>query len=169
MRVNGRPTKRLARVALAVAAVVSLGAAAPSADRLRQIDQAREQVLDDSYQKELPGAEAAAKVATERAARERDAMVDTREYREPAPSRFANILLWGLVIVFGALLALWLVSELARFGGDAELPLEDDDAHARLAAQAQAIIERPLGDADELARRGEFAEAIHTLLLRTLH
>ena len=62
--------------------------------------------------------------------------------------------------------AAWLAAELSRYGGDAELPA-DRARDARIAV-AGAIIERPLEDADELARRGEFAEAIHTLLLRTL-
>jgi hypothetical protein len=65
------------------------------------------------------------------------------------------------------LLAFWIATELSRFGGDAELP-PLDEARARMQAAADAIIERPLGDADELAGRSEFAEAIHTLLLRTL-
>ncbi|HLL20855.1 MAG TPA: DUF4129 domain-containing protein, partial [Kofleriaceae bacterium] len=60
------------------------------------------------------------------------------------------------------------VSELGSSGGDAALPVDDAKAAQRKAVTA-AIIDRPLGDADELAARGEFAEAIHTLLLRTLH
>lgn len=170
VRVNGRLLSRLAIVA-ALAPTPAL--AGPT--RAEQIEQARRQALDDSYQAELPGWGSAEQPA-ERAApldpgrdHRRDDMIDARDHAPARGSPVASTLLWGLVIVFAALLLFWLVSELARFGGDPEVPLEDDAAQARLAAAAAAIIDRPLGDADELARRGEFAEAIHTLLLRTLH
>ena len=148
------------------------GTGAPG-DRAARIERARQQVLDDSYQADLPGwgsGSAAEQARRGPVEREREERIDAREHIDSTGgSRMATVVLWGLVIVFGALIAFWLASELARFGGDAELPLEDDDAQARLQAASAAIIDRPLGDADELARRGEFAEAIHTLLLRTLH
>jgi hypothetical protein len=71
-----------------------------------------------------------------------------------------------MVIVLALLGAVWLASELSKYGGDAELPA--DEPGARAAAIADAVTERPLEDAEELARKGLFAEAIHTLLLRTL-
>jgi hypothetical protein len=99
---------------------------------------------------------------------DRRPMFDARDHEEGgAMSSLMSMLMWGMVIVAGVLLAFWIATELSRFGGDAELP-PLDEARARMQAAADAIIERPLGDADELAGRSEFAEAIHTLLLRTL-
>jgi hypothetical protein len=77
-----------------------------------------------------------------------------------------RVVMWVLVLIVGALGGGWLFGELAR--GSRDATLEDDDARDRMQAAADAIIDRPLGDADELARRGDHAEAIHTLLLRTL-
>src|SRR5438105_11447299 len=76
------------------------------------------------------------------------------------------MVMWGILIVIVVLAAVWIASELTKYGGDAELPA--GESQARMQAAIEAIIEKPLGDADELAMRGEFAEAIHTLLLRTL-
>jgi hypothetical protein len=95
-------------------------------------------------------------------------MVDTRAHGLEGGSSLMTMVLWGLVIVVGVLIVSWLAAELSRYGGDAELEPETT-AQGRMQAAADAIIERPLGDADDLARAGEFAEAIHTLLLRTLH
>jgi len=152
-----------------------------------RIDRARQQVLDDTYQAELPGYESGIAgsgsgsgaggrgVRPGRMAggelgepRDRRAMFDAREHQESGGmSSLMSMLMWGMVIVIGVLLAFWFASEISRYGGDAELP-PVDESRARMQAAADAIIDRPLGDADELARRGEFAEAIHTLLLRTL-
>ena len=98
--------------------------------------------------------------------------IDTREYNHEdedggALGGLMNILLWGLLAVTFGLVLFWVVSEFAKSTDDAVLPAEEkQDA---IAAATAAIIDKPLGDADELAARGEYAEAIHTLLLRTLH
>lgn len=182
---------RLAGVTVAVA--VLLGVAVPGfADRLDpsppaewagRIDQARRQVLDGTYQAELPryqttsaGSGDGKGVSPRRqaggelggGARERRTMIDARDHQEQgAMSSLMTFLLWGMVIVVGVLIAFWIGSELSRYGGDAELA-PDGESPSRMQAAMEAIIGRPLGDADELARRGQFAEAIHTLLLRTL-
>jgi len=156
------------------------GSAAP-AIALDRVDAARAKVLDETYQDELPvygpGSGSGNGGGTLRKPRRRpngeldesrDRMIDAREHEESSGvSSLINTVLWGLMIVVLVLGAFWLASELSRYGGDAELP-PDDEAQARLQAATASIIDRPLGDADELARRGEFAEAIHTLLLRTL-
>lgn len=200
-----RVTGRVARVV--VAAAVLLGSALPAAAgapdpsgpaervvedpghradqaaRAARIDRARLEVLDETYQADLPGYGAGSAGSGADGARgwprrmaggelgdgrERRTMFDAREHQEGgAMSSLMNVLMWGMVIVIGVLLAAWLGSELSKYGGDAELPASDE-SQARMQAAADAIIDRPLGDADELARRGEFAEAIHTLLLRTL-
>jgi hypothetical protein len=99
--------------------------------------------------------------------RDHPARVDARDHDEPRTlSTLISIVMWGMVIVVAILGAAWLAAELSRYGGDAALPADGERAARRIAAGA--IIEQPLEDADELARRGQFAEAIHTLLLRTL-
>src|SRR5204862_563843 len=90
-----------------------------------------------------------------------------REHGEPAVNGLVNMLMWVFVIVGIVLLVFWIASELMKkaedpAAADAKSPEEAD-------AETKAIIDKPLGDADELAAQGKFAEAIHTLLLRTLH
>jgi Domain of unknown function (DUF4129) len=164
-----------------IASVVALGTSraepAATAHPVDQIDRARQHVLDAAYQDELPvygpGSGSGMHRTPGRQANgeldeSRDEMFDAREHDgRSGTSSLLTVVLWGLVIVLGVLGAFWLASELSRYGGDAELPAMDE-AQARLQAATAAILDRPLGDADELARRGEFAEAIHTLLLRTL-
>ena len=104
-----------------------------------------------------------------RSTREQE-MRDTRELRraeDDGPSSLFSVLMWGLLAIGLGLVAFWFVSEFAKPSDDVALPAGDADA--KVAAQTQAIIDRPLGDADDLAARGEYVEAIHTLLLRTLH
>jgi len=186
VRLRGSAGMAIALTVLGV--VLGLGAAAPveAAGDIAAgsagdaaIDRARTQVLDRDYQGELPGYGSDA-VPTEAtgvprrraggeldAERERQARFDTRMHSEDGRSSLMTFVMWGLVIVVGFLIAMWLASELSRYGGDAELAPEAE-ARDRMQAASAAIIDRPLGDADDLARRGEFAEAIHTLLLRTL-
>jgi hypothetical protein len=144
--------------------------------RAARIEQARQQVLDDAYQPELPdGTDGTGggsvrrpgrRAGGELADREHRTRVDVRVHDERSPiSGVMTVVLWGMIIVIAVLAASWLASELSKYGGDAELPADAPDARA---AATEAIIERPLEDAEELARRGRFAEAIHTLLLRTL-
>ena len=157
------------------------GAPAPDpralAARRAQIDAARDRVLTSAYQRELPtdGADADGRGSGSAAARPRtridprERSIDTRERRAEDTGPLGSLmtfLLWGVVIVMAVLIAFWFASELLK--GDDNVELAPADAEAAAAAETAAIIARPLGDADELARRGEFAEAIHTLLLRTL-
>jgi hypothetical protein len=144
------------------------------------IERARQAVLDDSFQRELPrfqtgsGSGGGARAMPGRRAggelgetgRDRQ-VLDSRAHEGAGGSSLMTVVMWSLVVVTGVLTVSWLASELSRGGGGAELPA-DPDARDRIQAASAAILERPLGDADELARRGEFAEAIHTLLLRTL-
>jgi Domain of unknown function (DUF4129) len=198
VRVIGRIARLARAVAIAAAITLAAGMpatpaaaadgdaperAAESAIDPARVDQVRGQVLDGSLQPELPryrrdggaGAVAAASPAQpgrrpggELVERRRRTTIDPRDRDEQgALASLMQIVMWGMVIVLGVLGVAWLVNELARRGDDAALPPEDDPG-ARMRAAAAAIIDRPLGDADELARCGEFAEAIHTLLLRTL-
>ena len=97
--------------------------------------------------------------------------VDTREQpREPdgPMGGIMTMFMWGLVAVAAALLIFWFISEFTKGDPDVAAPAADD-ADAAVKAATAAVIDRPLGDADDLAARGEYAEAIHTLLLRTMH
>ncbi len=179
----------MARVVAAWALVGVLGgsAFADATHRADQIDRAREQVLDESYQKQFPGEGSAMPLPGGGLPASRDPhdRLDHRDRRfsdgegpqqrdhaegpdlnaGPLASVF-SALMWGLLIVGIGILVFWLGSELVKYGGDdAELAGEPraDDGIVDL-----AVIQRPLGDAEELATRGEFREAIHTLLLRTL-
>ncbi|MEO8846215.1 MAG: DUF4129 domain-containing protein [Kofleriaceae bacterium] len=99
--------------------------------------------------------------------RHRDTRNETGEWDGGPLSSLFQFLLWGVVIVGIALLVFWLGSELMGYGGDdKQLAATDDDAAN--SAVDLAVIQRPLGDAEELAARAEYTEAIHTLLLRTL-
>jgi hypothetical protein len=145
--------------------------------RAARIEQARRLVLDDAYQSELPDGSGGGSGGTVRrpgrqaggelADRQRRPRIDVRVHDEPGPmSAVMTVVLWGMIIVLALLGAFWVASELSKYGGDAELPA--DEPGARAAAIADAVTERPLEDAEELARKGLFAQAIHTLLLRTL-
>lgn len=151
---------------------VLLALATPAAGAARdpaRVEEARRATLTDDYQTELPGGSDGAAEGAHRAHQRDDVMIDTRDESRSTDvgplGKLLDVLLWAVTIVGGALLAFWLVSELAQYGGDnAELTEQRFDEMTPDAA----VVERPLGDAEELARRGEYREAIHTLLLRTL-
>jgi hypothetical protein len=148
--------------------------AAPSGDA---IDRARDEALGEDYQPELPHAdEGPIDGAHPRPPRIRQGggrlvPVDDARPRDDAGGdagplgTLMSYLVWALVIVGAAVVAVWLGRELAGYTGDAQV---GDDGAAPEDTHDKAIVERPLGDADELAARGLYTEAIHTLLLRTL-
>ena len=157
----GTATPAIAAPAIAASAVAADAAA---------IERARAAVLTSDYQTTLPDQDAA-RPGPVRLGAPRDSSAGTGTWRDPeAPGvlgSLISLLMWGCVFVAIALAAFWLARELLKYTEDVELP----PAGAGPADQAAtaAILDLPLGDADELARRGEYAEAIHTLLLRTLH
>lgn len=153
---------------------VVLAASSASAGNDR-VERARAAVLTDVYQRALPGdgATAGSDAPTlhpgERGAGAEPA-VDTRDepggFKTGLLGRIVNLLMWGALIVGTVLLAFWIGAELLAFGADnAALA---DEAPVAPEGPDLRVIERPLGDAEELAARGEYGEAIHTLLLRTL-
>jgi hypothetical protein len=157
-------------VALGGVAHADDAAHAPHPIDARSIEAAREAVLTDEYQPTLPG-EGSGEASGQPFARERQRearYVDTRdlEHEQPtAGSTMLSYVLWGGIIFAVALMLFWIATELLKYGGD-----DAAIAHAEAspAAPDLSVIERPLGDAEDHARRGEFREAIHTLLLRTL-
>jgi hypothetical protein len=163
---------RAVRALVAVIAVLgsaggSLAATDRSTEGQESIEEARDAVLDADYQPQMPD-DAFDHVTIrqrdepgEHPAREED---DTRlRLSIHERSSVARLVVWGLVIVAGGLGIAWLASALRR-GRDHSIATP-----VARAKPTPAILERPLDDADELARDGAYADAIHTLLLRTLH
>jgi hypothetical protein len=187
--------------------------AAMAADHVPdKIEEQRKQILDEEYQKDLPGTEEDVgsggasggttggdwrfphgsgmgsgggsgegsadgaqarregrngRIRDDNDYRHRDTRNESTEWDGGPLSSLFRFLLWGVVIVGIALLVFWLGSELMRYGGD-DKQLATTDDEAGKSSVDLAVIQRPLGDAEELAARGEYTEAIHTLLLRTL-
>jgi uncharacterized protein DUF4129 len=155
---------------------VLVGVLAAPARADARVERARASVLDERYQKNLPNHATAEGSATERDGQPRrqdeitpDDARDTRreqaDHNGPMQGLF-TFLLWAVVIVTGGLIVIWLASELLRYGGsDAQLAAEPSGEPGGVDL---AVIQRPLGDAEVLAARGDYREAIHALLLRTL-
>src|SRR4051812_46447168 len=112
--------------AVVIASVAALGTSRadpePTARPLNQIDQARQHVLDEAYQDELPfyGAGSGSGSGTLRTPGRkangelddaRDQQFDAREHDDRSGlSSLMTIVLWGIVIVLGVLGAFWLAS-----------------------------------------------------------
>jgi hypothetical protein len=79
-------------------------------------------------------------------------------------SMVMQMIVYGVLAVAIVMILIWVARDLRR-GSDKE-SLEGEEVPQPTVDQD--VIERPVGDADELARAGRYAEAIHTLLLRTL-
>ena len=185
-------------VALSLAAssvaVADNDSAPASAERdLATVHREAERVLGRSHQRQLPGFDPepdrpdGPRARHRDAARDRDPMrrrdprIDPRTGRPRDPgdragpgehdaqqgplSGVATFLLWGLVLVIALMGGIAIYAQLTSFPADEQpdVPRTIDDA------QLAAVVERPRDDADELAAHGRFADAIHTLLLRTLH
>jgi hypothetical protein len=157
---------------------------APALTSEERIEQARQTALTDDYQPTLPnydkheGSGAQVEDGSGSKPRERDPWhgqdPDEDYYRRGhhtserdtgAVGSVLQFLLWAVLIVALAIGVFWFGREILGDKDDAKL----DDAEAKPTPEvAAAIVERPLGDADEWARAGNYTEAIHTLLLRTL-
>jgi hypothetical protein len=169
---------------LVIAAVVAVFAAPPSP---AATDARR--VMKEGYQDKLPlGDEAEGVTAPGESGRKRTMDPRLRSRRAGAPSirvrdrdretrggapvglgMVAQALLWGLMALAVGLCIFWLARELTGYAGEAPAEGEpDEDGPRTRDGPDRAVVERPLGDADELARQGRFGEAIHVLLLRTL-
>ena len=157
------------------ALVVALASSTPpSASEVRG---ALHRALDDDYQHDLPSQRAADQGPAGGAARSQ------ADQPPPPPAQqhvihgggalgsLAQGLLWVLMVVAVGLAAFWLAREMSGYAGDVGGPADGDDRDgARAGPQGgpdRAVVERPLGDADQLAGQGRFGEAIHVLLLRT--
>ena len=176
-------------IATVVAMLVGMTAPAWAEIDASKIEKARSGTLTTTFQDDLPGyevVEAGSGSAGDmragsqtdprlrrRPQRDSARRIDTREYEERerasgdgGVSGVMTMFMWGLIAVGIGLMIFWFASEFTKGDPDVALPAEDADAAVK--AATAAIIDKPLGDADELAARGEYVEAIHTLLLRTL-
>ncbi len=174
-------------------AVPSVAVAAPDP---AAVGKDADHVLGHSHQRELPGFEGPAPRlggshgsgdghdldGSSAKPRRNGAHVDPRAHRPRDPrdraagdeadlapggplSSLATMLLWGLVAAVALVAAMAAYRQLSDYTGD-ESAAPDGPARD---LQLAAVIERPRDDADELAARERYADAIHTLLLRTLH
>lgn len=178
-------------IAIVVGMLIGMTAPASAEIDAAKIEKARSGTLTTTFQDDLPGYEelgvgsGSAGSGEPRAGSQTDPRlrhrpqrdsarrIDTREYEERerasgdgGVSSVMTMFMWGLIAVAVGLMVFWFASEIGKGDPDVALPAEDADAAVK--AATAAIIDKPLGDADELAARGEFVEAIHTLLLRTL-
>lgn len=165
----------LAAWVLALAMVAGAGDAVAQADGAR-IEKATRDVLDRRYQREMPFGkleltpgerpkDGRPRVAPGRTRRPPDRARDPDEYGVASPlSTVMRMIVYGVLAVALAMIVMWVARDLRR-GSDQET-LEGEEVPQPTVDQD--VIERPIGDADELARAGRYADAIHTLLLRTL-
>lgn len=159
-----RSMKAVLLVLVGGLAIVPVAAAAPDPAR---IDRAADRVIDDRYQG-VPNAELGEPSDPGRRDRERRPRrsLETRPGGAGALGVVLTWLVWGAIAVGAVLLILLVVREIMRHKRDRTVKDEAAIAEEEAAAPAAAL-DRPLDDADRLAREGRFAEAIHVLLLRT--
>lgn len=160
------------RMSWAVTAVLASGLlAAPVRAEVdpAKIDRAAERVLDGSYQ-DVPGPRAEQPDSAR--SRERTSSRDRGGYAGGSPGGpggalggILSWLLWGALAVGAVLLVLFIVKEIARSRSDKTIKPEPGTFEEPV--PVEAALDRPLEDAEALARDGRFAEAIHMLLLRT--
>jgi hypothetical protein len=148
-------------------------AEASAADRA---DAAARKVLDGRFQRELPLTPLERQLTKPTKTTEpRDAPPQFKRRRagERDPERgtaatalsgIMRIVVIAVLAVAAAMIVMWILRDLRK--GSANESLEGEELPE--ATVDQDVLQRPIGDADELARAGQFAEAIHTLLLRTL-
>ena len=123
----------------------------------------------DGYQTKLPE-EAQAKAPSS------DAPLKPHEPRRRADevevgsagSPVASAFMWVILGVAVVLLVTFVVREFGDYGENVASPVLGTDEGGESAAATALVVERPLDDAEALARDGRFGEAIHALLLRTL-
>jgi hypothetical protein len=158
-------------VGILVAAIVSVVVASP-ADEIRK---AAHSELHSGYQTDMPHGLKRRPPATrsnQPVPLNGDNSGGGREWGEaPAPRGagpripILGALMWVGAIVTLVLFAFFFAREFFGYSPDAEAEQIGDSPE--LAPDAK-VVERPLGDAEQLAGQGLFGEAIHTLLLRTL-
>ncbi len=135
-----------------------VGLASPEPAEVREA--ARAVLSQQGYQDDLPGAPASGSAPLP-LERPRTRRLDRSRLGEGSP--IAGVLMWSLIGIFVVLAGAVAWRELkAGRAAEPATPGGDGDAPAPVIGPA------PLIDAEALARTGQFAEAVHVLLLRTL-
>jgi len=165
-----------AALAAGLLAVV-LGAGIAAAQTGARIDEASKRALDDrSIQKTLPGASGTGQ-------RQPDPNTETPRQRSAPPPEvrtsdsgglggISQTVLWIVAIVAGLALAYFVLRELLSLRlGSGKKRFEETDATVRARVTGRDEEGLPatlLDEADALAARGAFAEAIHVILMHSL-
>jgi hypothetical protein len=155
---------------LVMVGVLAVGAPVAAAPDPARIDRAADRVIDGRYQ-DLPQVREDDLVSSrERSDRTRRRRSESGWSSSPggggALGALMSWLVWGAIAVGAVLLVLLIVRELLRHRRD-RIAKDQPAVAEEAVAPAVAALHRPLDDADQLAREGRFAEAIHVLLLRT--
>ncbi len=152
---------------LVILGVIASMASAPSDEKVRSA--AQELLSDSDIQKKLPKADKDNKETADLKSEEkRRGQRGTRRARRKRGPRGGGtistaILYTGMAVAVGLLL-FWFTRDL--FGYQQDGPIGDGDE--AISSLDRAVVERPLEDAEALAKRGAYADAVHTLLLRTV-
>jgi hypothetical protein len=142
-------------------ALASVPAPAEARERARKL-------LDKAYQTSLPEDEKPALDPTVPARPRHERPADADVEVPAGGSMVASGIMWVIVGIAVLLLIAFVVSEFGGYGENVAIAPAGDGAAVETAAESAAVVERPLDDAEALARAGRFGEAIHVLLLRTL-
>lgn len=154
-------------------ALLLVGGTAQAAPDPGRIDRAAERVLDERFQESPTG------TSDDFDREELEQRLRDHESRggggwgggssspggAGALSPIVSMLMWALLIAGAVVVIFYVVRELGR--GRRDRVRASDPAIAEEPVPHVAQLEGPLADADALAAQGKFAEAIHTLLLRT--
>ncbi|MHA1536069.1 MAG: DUF4129 domain-containing protein [Alphaproteobacteria bacterium] len=151
-------------VMLLLAAGLFVFSPAPAA-AAESIEQAVKKVLGDkSIQSALPGKGQA-----------QAPRIGGRPSRRPRGSTWrgfgavGQIILWGLVVLAGGLLVYFIIREYAGYRRRPRRARDGASADGAIQGPAEpAAPEDLLAEADRLAARGEFAEAVHLILIHSL-
>ena len=162
-----------AAAALATLAAASVAGAAPSADEIRRAAAA---VLEGGdYQVDLPREDPRRQTAGSGAAASGGRAQTQAPIRPPSadvpaegPQDVGVWLAWVLGVAAAALVVFYLWNRAPSMSArrDRAVPPAADGAVAR--ETSQRAVSDPLAEADSLARRGEYGEAIHAILLVVL-
>ena len=159
----GRARARVAAAALiaALSGAPVTPAQAQPAPSGRDIDRAVEGVYRaDRYQREFPVPEAGTKPPPERPPIDSSGLSGI--------GSVAQMLLWGALAAFVVLLLVHLMRHRGILVGGGDGDVADTAADATGGTTGSAAMIGLLGRADELAARGDWAEAIHLLLLASV-
>lgn len=176
---RSRVVSRRAVVLVAALAVSLGGAAGVSAETPARIDEASKRALDDrAIQKTLPGMggggqrRAQPDPQLEQPRRPRPAPQPPQRSEASGVGDIGKLVLWAIAIVAGIALLYFVLRELLSLRrGAGKKRFEETDATVKARVTAADGEERPatlLDEADALAARGAFGEAIHLILMHSL-